>query len=266
MKIVRNLELHIIHNCNLHCESCAHYSNQYHQGLVTLGQAARWFEQWQGRVQPISFSLLGGEPTLHPQLAEFVPLVKKYFPHSKLRLVTNGFFLERHPDLPRFLRSYPRAELHISIHHDSPEYLSHLQPQLDLVFQWQREYEITIKILNSQKYWTRRYYGIGSQMEPFADNQPRQSWENCPAKHCLQLFQGQLWKCPPLAYLQLQAKKYSLSEYWQPYLNYTPLSSNCTEPELHEFLGREDESYCAMCPSNPKTFSLPNPITNISVK
>ena len=122
-----------------------------------------------------------------------------------------------------------------------------------------REYEIRLEILDSYRNWTRRDNGVGSAMEPFDDKRPRLSWENCPAKGCPQLFEGKIWKCPPLAYLQLQARKYDLSERWKPYLEYQPLTPDCTPDELSAFFERQEEPCCGMCTSKTLPLELPLP-------
>ena len=77
---IGNLELHVAHSCNLACESCSHYSNQGHKGLLALDQAANWLKPWRGRLAPTQFSMLGGEPAMHPQLADFIPLSRAAWP------------------------------------------------------------------------------------------------------------------------------------------------------------------------------------------
>src|SRR4051794_20267283 len=52
MRILRNLELHVAHGCNLTCESCSHYSNQGHTGLVALADADAWMAGWSRRLEP----------------------------------------------------------------------------------------------------------------------------------------------------------------------------------------------------------------------
>ncbi len=261
MKIIRNLEIHVVHSCNLTCESCSHYSNQGHKGVVSLEEADRWMGSWSSRVSPRTFSLLGGEPTIHPQLPEFLALARRNWPGTHLRLVTNGFFLHRHPTLPMIMRDDPNSCLYLSLHHDSPEYQERLQPILELVAGWVREFGIHVIYYRSSKNWTRRYKGFGSEMEPFADGQPRSSWQICPAKYCTQLFEENLWKCGPLAYLKLQDAKYHLSDKWTPYLGYQPLEPGCSEATLNEFFAREDEPYCGMCPASPQPFEMPIPLT-----
>ena len=231
-----NLEIHVAHGCNLRCESCSHYANQGHGRIVSIEDADRWMKLWNRRVRPAVFSLLGGEPAMHPQLADFVRMSRKNWPEAELRLITNGFLLRRHPDLPAALRD-TGTRLFLTVHHDSPQYREKIQPIVDLVETWVRSHGIQVEYLHSHKNWTRRYKGSGSTMEPFDDRQPRVSWENCVAKGFYQLFEGQIWKCAPLAYLQLQAAKYELSGRWRPYLQYQPLRPDCTSEELAALSG-----------------------------
>jgi len=265
MKSIPHLEIHLTHGCNLSCESCSHYSNQGHKGILSLAEAEHSMTLWHHRLIPHTFSLLGGEPSIHPDLPEFVLLARRVWPNAHLRLVTNGFFLHRHPALPAILQRDPNTSIYLSIHHDGPEYAEKLQPVMALLKNWVRNYRIRVNIYLSFKHWTRVYRGSGNTMEPFKDEQPRQSWECCPAKYCPQLFEGKLWKCAPLAYLKLQDAKYRLSDSWKPYLQYQPLESNCTDEQLEEFFQREEESFCGMCPANPERFRLPVPFNSSRV-
>lgn len=255
---VHYLEIHVAHSCNFTCESCSHYSNHGHGGIVDLEEADRWMKLWNRRVSPRTFGLVGGEPTMHPRLSEFVRLSRKNWPHAELHLITNGILLERHRDLPAVLRDTDTC-LKISLHHRSPQYQERLKPVLELAEAWRAQYGIRLEYLHSYRNWTRRYLGFGSAMMPFDDKQPRLSWESCPAKGCAQLFEGKIWKCAPLAYLQLQARKYHLSDKWNPYLQYQPLPPDCTPHELKAFFARQDEPCCSMCSSKPVPLELPLP-------
>lgn len=260
MTEIRNLEVHLVHGCNLACESCSHYSNQGHKGVLSLAEADRWMALWSSRIRPRTFSLLGGEPTIHPDLTGFVSLARRHWPDAHLRLVTNGFFLHRHAGLPAMLQRDPDACIYLSIHHGTPEYQERLRPVRELLAGWVRDYGIRVEYYESFSNWTRRYHGAGNIMEPFIDGQPRQSWEHCPANDCPQLFEGRIWKCAPLAYLKLQDAKYGLSDSWKSYLRYQPLEPDCSDAQLAEFFAREEEAACGMCPASPERFMLPLPI------
>lgn len=260
--VIERLEMHVTHSCNLSCESCCHYSNHNHNGHIDVSEAETWMSAWRGRFIVNEFILLGGEPTINPELVKFIPLVRKYWPEAKLTIVTNGFFLNRHPDLPQALADYGNAQIALSVHHDSSMYRIRLQPILDLIKKWKQDYGISIVVADSHKNWTRRYLGYGNSMLPFEDNDARKSWEICPARDCKQLFDGKLWKCAPIAYLRLQKLKFDISHKWDLYLNYTPLSPTSDNQALIEFTRCEDESICSMCSAKRRDFELPNPMTS----
>ncbi len=262
MREIHNLEIHLVHGCNLTCESCSHYSNQGHKGTLSLEEADSWMKRWSHRVRPKIFSLVGGEPTIHPNLPEFLLLARKNWPDAKIRLVTNGFFLHRHPSLPLMMQRAGNVTLQLSIHHDGEQFREKHQPIGKLLGRWESEYGIQVAYNETFKNWTRRYKGFGSEMEPYNDKQPRKSWENCRAKFCRQLFEGKIWKCGPLAYLKVQDSRHSLSDLWRPYMQYQPLHADCTQVELEHFFDLEEESFCSMCPANPERFELPDPLVS----
>lgn len=263
MLSVPNLELHVTHTCNLTCESCSHYANQGHHGHVSLDQARSWMEPWRTRLTPKKFSLLGGEPTIHPDLLGFIDLAREMWPQSHLRLVTNGFFLHRHPELPKRVALDGNIGIYLSIHHDSAEYRQKLAPILSLIQDWETAYGIRVQRFESFRHWTRRYHGEGAQMLPYDDALPRKSWEACPARYCPQLFDGKLWKCGPLAYLGLHDRKFPLSSEWRPYLGYQPLAEDCTDDALRAFFSTEEIPECGMCAAAPAPLELPLPLPKV---
>jgi hypothetical protein len=261
--VLDRLEIHVTHVCNLACESCSHYSNHGHQGHIEPEEAERWFAGWSGRIAVGNFILLGGEPTVHPRLAEFVPSVRKHWPGAHITMITNGFLLDRHPALPLAMAAAGNCGISLSNHHHAPEYVRRIRPALELLERWRTEHGIEFEVADSQSRWTRRYLGYGDDIAPFEDGDPRESWRICPARHCKQVFEGKIWKCAPLAYLKLQKQQFRLSPKWDPYLSYEPLDPSCDDAALSEFLGREDESVCSMCSSHSREFALLNPMRRV---
>lgn len=257
--VVKNLEVHLAHACNLACESCSHYSNFKHSGLLAKSEFELSLSHWHKRIEPQQFSLLGGEPTIHPELPDFLYLTRRYWPRSHLRLVTNGFFLHRHPELPKAMASVKNSALYLSLHHASAEYQAKLEPVFQLLNEWIRNHGIKVHIYLSYKNWSRRYHSDNGIFEPYQDDAQRKSWEICPAKYCPQLFEDKIWKCAPLAYLEMQNQKLPLSPNWDPYLKYRPLEVACSDAELRAFFQKEDEPYCTMCPSKVVPLQLQAP-------
>lgn len=87
----------LVSHCNLNCKCCCHYSPIAEPGFLQaedyerdLSLLAR-IEGLEGFLDAIC--LMGGEPLLHPHLADFVRLTRRYLPRVTIRLVTNGLLL-----------------------------------------------------------------------------------------------------------------------------------------------------------------------------
>lgn len=239
------LEMHVTHACNLACDGCSHYSNRLTKGMVSLDDAGGWMAKWEPRVEVLQFGLLGGEPTLHPQLVSFFPLVRSYWPNAKLILKTNGLHLDRHPDLESTLREVG-ARVVISQHGRSPEYLARFTRALQTVESWRG---VPLEINDLTYGWTDRYQTIGKKMLPFAEGHPEKSWKTCISKYCVTLFRGRLWKCPAIAYLQLLKDDPQIATDWSSYLTYEGITADVSDAQLSDFLSRKSEAICAMCPT-----------------
>ena len=259
---IEQLELHVTHACNFTCEGCSHYSNHGHSGNISLDDCEEWLYGWSRRVKPKTFTILGGEPTLNKDLPEIVYMVRAMFPDptTGIDVITNATGLHLQPRLPQMLVA-TGATLAVSIHStEHPNYIKKFKRGYKLAKKWKHDLGVWVEFWDfTNKEWVRQYKGFGDTMMPYEDNNPRKSWEVCISKYAMQLHEGKLWKCPALAYLPMQAKKYNLSDKWNPYLKYQSLDVDCTDEELEEFLNREDESFCSMCPANRDVYTKPDP-------
>lgn len=262
MHDIEQLELHVTHACNFTCEGCSHYSNHGHTGNISLDDCEEWLYGWSRRVKPKTFTILGGEPTLNKDLPEIVYMVRAMFPDptTGIDVITNATGLHLQPRLPQMLVA-TGATLAVSIHStEHPNYIKKFKRGYKLAKKWKHDLGVWVEFWDfTNKEWVRQYKGFGDRMMPYEDNNPRKSWEVCISKYAMQLHEGKLWKCPALAYLPMQAKKYNLSDKWNPYLKYQSLDVDCTDEELEEFLNREDESFCSMCPANRDVYTKPDP-------
>ena len=89
------IEIEIFSGCNLMCLNCDRSSRQAPSNeLMTLDQIYNFIEEskdlkWQWE----RISLLGGEPTLHPNFFEIIEILNKYRLETscEIEVVTNGF-------------------------------------------------------------------------------------------------------------------------------------------------------------------------------
>lgn len=260
------LDFHITHNCNLTCEGCSDFTNSGHSKMISIEEAKEWIGYWNKRIKPRQFILLGGEPTLHKDLIDFLYLSRKMWGSDVIiKLTTNGFFIHNHPNLGIALKEN-NIVVSLSIHSKSEEYLSKIKSNLQTCLMWKNQLGVSVSVNTTHEYWTEIYKGYGPDILPFEDNNPEKSWNNCFMDGtCFQLHEGKIWKCPPLAYLPMQAQKYNLSEKWDPYLRYVPLNHDCTDQEVEEFFNRKAEPVCSMCPAY-KNYKTPekSPLLSVS--
>jgi len=256
---IHNLEIHVTHACNLACKACSHFSNENVGTNISLESLKEQMSFWSQRIAPKQFSILGGEPALNPELAEIVRECRRQWPEARLVLVSNGFRLFKHPELPQALEE-TGCELHVSIHHKGPEYTEKVEGVKQLLNEWQNEYKFKLEYRSSSEKWRMTFQGEGADIRPRDDKDAEGSWKICPSKYCPQIFEGKLWKCPQVAYLQLMDRKFQLSHEWDKYLGYQPLEPYCSTAELREFLDRKVEAVCEMCPAENHYFELPSPL------
>jgi organic radical activating enzyme len=283
-----NIEIHISNSCNLTCDSCSHYSNHGHKGILSIEDFEDWVLPWSKKIKPTWFSLMGGEPTLNKNLVEIAKKSVNIWSDSRIRIISNGFFLKNHLKLPEIIKQY-KIQLRLSIHHDSDEYKEKIKPVRDLINEWSTKYNLSVsnKLLpvsecwkeadivwttSYGKGWRQTYKGFGDNMMPFEDNNPKESWKKCSVKNCRQIFLGKLWKCPNLAYLQMQDKKFKLNEKWTPYLSYRDgnlkdqaIENTASYKEIKNFYETEEIFHCNMCPASYNEHpNLPSPLISIS--
>lgn len=255
---ITKLEIHAANACNFTCESCSHFSNNAHKGLLTPEDADQQMSLWSNRINPTWFSVLGGEPLLNPRIEDFLRVARKHWKQN-IELITNGFLLTKFPNLGSLLNEL-NISLIISKHGNTPEFNTNWNKIIAYLDSNKTHYLIR----NSFENWTRRYKGYGPAVLPYEDNRPEDSWNICPCKYCMQILDGKLYKCSVITYLQLQKRRWpEISPKWDQYLAYKPLEHTATDQELEEFVSRKHESICKMCPADVDQFEKPDPLITV---
>lgn len=243
------LEMLITRRCSLHCDGCAVYSNYTFKNHTDFEESGESLRLWSKRIYPKTFRILGGEPTLHAQLPEYVELAYKLWPNTQRWVVTNGTHLYRHPDLPKILSS-TNTKVLLSIHSDDKKYLRDLRENINLLRSWRTKNEFYF-VGEDYRRFSRYYQGVGKGMRPFNDNNPEESYNGCGAKMCKNIGVGRLWKCPQIMLLRSTLERFNLLDHpaWQPYINYTGIGFDCTDKELVDLFTLRPEAICRMCPA-----------------
>ena len=85
-------------HCNLRCENCSMHSPFIDEGFSELESFKRDLETMSKVMTIETFRFIGGEPTLHPQIIDFIKAVKDSGIAKKVAVCTNGVNIKSLPD------------------------------------------------------------------------------------------------------------------------------------------------------------------------
>ncbi len=112
-------EVSLADHCNLSCQMCDHYSQLSEEWFVDMGQfrkdMMRMGQLFDHKIAAIS--LLGGEPTLHPNLIDCIKITREQFPEAEVIVLTNGVLLTalEHSPQGNFWQVCKENDIHITV-------------------------------------------------------------------------------------------------------------------------------------------------------
>lgn len=93
-----HFDVHITDHCNLNCKGCGHFSNLCKPNYLDLEAFVSDVEAIAEKLHMEQIYLLGGEPLLHPRVAEFIREARRILPDTRIYVVTNGSIVMRQDD------------------------------------------------------------------------------------------------------------------------------------------------------------------------
>ena len=191
------IEVHLVDHCNLNCKGCTHYSN-----LVTESSGSFLdLEEFECDINEISkkvrlrkLRLMGGEPLLHPKIADFFYVARKVFPNTYISLVTNGILLNKMPDT--FWKAVKENNLFIDISKYPP--VSHKMGDI-------------IDLIDENKCTLGNIRAIRGFFPLFELDGSLNGHKDCSNLNCKNLRHGKLYICPSVAYLDIFNKYFNLN-------------------------------------------------------
>ena len=176
------VEIPIIDSCNLNCRGCLFGCNRNgEKEYMSLAGIKRDLMRMAELFEDIPWiRILGGEPLLHPELAEVVACVRELFPDTEIDVCTNGLLIPRIGG--HILQAFKNQHItvHISGYEPTYEILDTITARLD-------EYRLEYTVLKREQFY--KFYTLEhchSQVESYA---------NCPSAGCRELYRGRLCKC-----------------------------------------------------------------------
>lgn len=194
----RYLDIHIVDHCDLNCKGCAHFSSISDDFFIDV----RTLEDSYKKLNKIykkffnSIHLLGGEPTLHPELEKILLLTRNYFPNIEIQLVTNGLRLSRMSDI--FWKTCKDCNIKIYI----SKYPVHFN--YDVSIQACRNNHVQYEISEFRNDFIHHVLDDNGTQNPY------KSYRKCKyGGECVQLRDNKLYPCAQSAYIDIFNKRFN---------------------------------------------------------
>lgn len=241
-------EVDLVGHCNMACASCAHFSPLCKEDFADFTQIKLDFERlselFEGEVEYIH--LLGGEPLLHPQIAEFATMARKNFPKGRIEIVTNGILL---PSLDQFFwESCRNNKITISVTRYPTSFAYEELPALAAL------HGVDFQFYNKSGKETVTFNKL--KLSLMGDQDPDRNFLNCYlANDCIFLKNGRLYPCSIISHIPY------FNDYFNQNLPVTNKDSidiyvAQTKKEILDFLA-QPIPFCAYCDIAGRDHSLP---------
>lgn len=246
--------------CNLSCHGCTNYSDLQHEGYVSWSQGREWLTQWLERVDIPDVGIMGGEPTINPELIDWLYGVRELMPNSQIRFTTNGLLLHKQFELVKHLETIGNCVFKIAVHQDNSE-LEEVIKEIYDMYPWEPVFEYGVarhRTGNNFRFHVKRpdvfwktYRGEYKNMMPH-NSDPAEAFKQCCQQTCPLLYNGKIYKCSTSGLLADTLGKFNNPNYeqWEPYV-YQGIAPDCNDQELQEFLDNfgKPHAMCRMCPT-----------------
>ncbi len=261
-------EFYITNVCNLACTGCNRFNNYKFRGFQRWSDHAEQYREWSKQLRITNIGLLGGEPLLNVDFMAWLSGIKELWPVSKIKVVTNGFYLNRVLGLYDYVKSNPGVQLWVGIHNQDhvdtikrtvEEFLTApvtYTPNRENPYQ---EYDTVVDAngvsLRLEYNWWFHQGALISKQHGFElhNSDAEQAHENCHMKNCHHFVRGKLYKCGVVAVLPEFAEQHNmlLSDSDQTLLSaYQPLELSHSLEHKKQFVKNLKNSIpqCKFCP------------------
>jgi sulfatase maturation enzyme AslB (radical SAM superfamily) len=254
------VETMITQVCNLSCTGCTNYSDLQHEGYVPWSQGRTWLEAWLERIDIPDFGILGGEPTINPEVNDWIFGLRDLMPTTQIRFTTNGLLLNKKFDIVKHMAEIGNCVFKIAFHQDNPE-LEEVVERIFSMYDWEPVVEYGVhryKTKNNFRFHVKRpdvfwktFKGSYENMHPH-DSNPADAFAICCQQTCPLLHNGRIYKCSTSGLLAETLEKfdYPNSDQWQHYIQ-QGIDPNCGDAKLTAFLDNFGlpADVCRMCPT-----------------
>jgi organic radical activating enzyme len=234
------VEFYITNVCNLTCRGCNRFNNLNFKGHQRWADHADTYEVWAKRLDIPRITILGGEPTLNPDLELWASNLRRLWPDAVIMIQTNGTY--QRPEHLTFWDKY-RVGFGVSLHDPATAE--------ELKLRWK---DITKGFIEAQVFHQSSVIEQNNKFTLHASDSNK-AFNACDMKHDHTMYQGKLYKCPAMSNLPDFDSQFGLeldSRQRELLYSYRPLSADCSEEDLQDFVKTKDTPVpqCEFCPQD----------------
>ncbi len=240
------IEVYITNECNLTCSNCNRFNNYNFTGHYSWWNQNVALTAWSKRITADTITIIGGEPTLHPELDTWIRRLSKLWPESNISIQTNGV-------IPLDAKKYNKPGRStgrtvgpaIAIHDDG------MIPRIKRNHSFR---DINEMSFDATMFTDCALIDRGDNFV-LHNSDPEPAFNACAMKHSHTLLDGKLYRCPVVAVLPEFMKQYDVdaSEEQKNILTqYQSLSHECDDADLIDFINSRDHHMpqCTLCPED----------------
>ena len=243
------LDVQVCDHCNLRCAGCLHFAPLAEQRFLDLAE----YEHDLKRLSAIEgiggyfgdIVLMGGEPLLHPHVAEVVRMTRALLPGERVCLCTNGLLLRRMDDAFWSALAECGVELAISPYpiHVDYEGLSDLARSKGVEVGFTSD--ITGMAAGKEAF-------MRLALDPDGGCDPVRSFTSCPfGGRFLQLMRGAIWPCQVSAHHGAFSQRFGFDMHDTPD-DALALGSIVSTDQIEDFR-RRSHHMCRYCDNDALT-------------
>lgn len=247
------LQYQVVNHCNLNCVCCmtaAPLAKPYYADIIKYEKDVKKIAEMTGG-EILQFGLLGGEPLLHPEVADFAVIAREYLPNTDIRIVTNMLLIKEMDD--DFFRKVVRADIQF----ECSIYFPEEKFDYTAAFSFMKKKGIRAENIFVLTDSVRSFHNVSLSLNgKLTDDQP---FHDCPIREFLSFKDGKIFHCP-VAQNATHIKEYfSLKDEQLKYENPDTLDiSSSTKEDLLNFIANPSP-FCGYCDIKKKCSREPVP-------
>lgn len=237
------IEFYITNECNLACTNCNRFNDHAFRGHYWWNDWAQDIEAWSHRIDAKQFTIIGGEPSLHPELETWVSNLRRLWPNTQIVIQSNG--VNKYYQDTLMWRDKYQAIWSVSAH--SKKQIHKLRTQ------WEPDANnVASVVIDNTEFTTATVIADNNGFKVHCSD-AELAFNNCTMRYSHTLFRGRLYKCPVTAILPefMTQHQVNMTDQQLDLLNsYRSLGPNCSDQELEEFAASRNKhiKQCAICP------------------